>query len=225
MIWRLGFQYTHNAFDPFFSLSCSSTLIAVVRHLNFIDFIQLALRTENGTSNAFSHQYLFTIALWFHLFGCCCCCCLCFVLVFFLSQKHCSTQHIIHNILSLFWRSTILFTFLHCCWRINISVKECNIHQPEAIQMQVSNRFYITNDIRISIEWRFLWLRCTFEFMTKMIYLNVYTTKCHFFLMHRLYSSAVLCCISLAFLSSSFSSSSARRMPTSNNNLLTFTPI
>lgn len=68
---RLGFQHIMRSTLFFFlrsSVHClnslqQSTLIAVVRHLKFIDFIQLALRTNQkikyGTSNAFSHQYLF----------------------------------------------------------------------------------------------------------------------------------------------------------------------
>lgn len=81
---RLGFQHIMRSTLFFFlrsSVHClnslqQSTLIAVVRHLKFIDFIQLALRTNQkikyGTSNAFSHQYLFchntvfNISIFFH---------------------------------------------------------------------------------------------------------------------------------------------------------------
>lgn len=63
MIWCFGFQ--HNAFAPrhnCFSSTRShpSTLIAVVRHLKFIDFIQLALRDRKTAhiKRILTSQYL-----------------------------------------------------------------------------------------------------------------------------------------------------------------------
>lgn len=223
---RLGFQHIMRSTLFFFlrsSVHClnslqQSTLIAVVRHLKFIDFIQLALRTNRKKITAHqTHSHIntsFAITL-FSIFP-----------VFFFHKPLLNATYNSQYFIAIL-AFDVFSHFSHCCWRIYIGVKECYIHQQPRQEKRKKNkrwnRFYITNDIRISIEWRFLWLQRTFEFMTNMIYSNVHTTKCHSFcfLTHRLYSADTL--ISLAF--HFFSSSLARRIPSTNNNLLTITPI
>lgn len=158
----------------------TNTLISVVRHLTFIDFIKWSNANQNGSHQTqFSHhQYVTTVSV-------------CLTNIALLTSHHSSytTITITHDILS----SVVVFCAcffptavpdeLSCLWRMYIIQLEMEGAEKNRIKIGCcSSVLHSTKwHIRITIEWRFLWLSAfsVQKLMAKMIYLNVFTAILH----------------------------------------------
>lgn len=196
-----------------------STLIAVVRHLKFIDFIQLALRTNQkikyGTSNAFSHQYLFCHNTVFN------------ISIFFFHKPLLNATYNSQYFIAIL-AFDVFSHFSHCCqhsyWRERMLYPSTTkTRQEKRKERKTSAETDFTSQMTYAFQlsggfcgysahsnlWRTWYIQmCTPPNVTLFVFFDA----------PALFSRYInIACISLLFI--------ARRIPSTNNNLLTITPI